>query len=52
MKVLSNHPAHRYGVSRANAEALFDKCDDDKNGVIDLDEFLNHYDDLLQGPYA
>ena len=50
--ILRNHPANRYGVSRANAEALFDKCDDDKNGVIDLQEFLNHYDDLLQGPYA
>ena len=33
-------------MRRSEAERLFDVCDDDGNGMIELDEFLSHYDDL------
>ena len=36
----------RYGVRKEDAKALFERCDDDGNGVIDMDEFMNHYEDI------
>ena len=36
----------QYGVTRPDAEALFRKCDDDGNGVIDMQEFTAHYEDI------
>ena len=33
-------------MTHADAAALFARCDDDGNGVIDVGEFCAHYDDI------
>ena len=30
----------RYGVTKPDAESLFKHCDDDGNGVIDMEELI------------
>ena len=37
-----------YGVRHEDATALFLQCDNDGNGVIDVDEFCAHYDDICE----
>ena len=36
----------QYGVRRADAEALFRKCETKSTGVVELASFRQHYDEL------
>ena len=37
----------KYGMKRKDAEALFNACDENHDGLIGMDEFLKAYDLLV-----